>query len=278
MLHDEKACIDFLQEKGALDLPGCCRHCGGSLTRHGLFYRCGARRCRKAVSIFAGSFFAKSRLDCCEVLMIGYLWLTGGSYTSICNQTGHSTATITDYLGHYRQLVAGSLDEDDCVIGGPGIIVEIDESKFGKRKYNRGHRVEGVWVVGGVERTEKRAMFVEVVSDRTAETLLDIIMRRVHPGSVVHTDLWKGYLGIESLLGLDHYTVNHSKCYVDPISGCHTNTIEGTWNGIKIRVAPRNRNARDMTEHLLEFIWRRKQEADLWNGLLDAFKKTAYLE
>ena len=103
--------------------------------------------------------------------MIGYLWLTGGSYTSICNQTGHSIATITDYLGHYRQLVAGSLDKDDCVIGGPGIIVEIDESKFGNRKYNRGHRVEGVWVVGGVERTKKRAMFVEVVSDRTAETL-----------------------------------------------------------------------------------------------------------
>jgi hypothetical protein len=32
-------------------------------------------------------------------------------------------------------------------------IVEVDESKFGKRKYHRGHRVEGVWVIGGVERT-----------------------------------------------------------------------------------------------------------------------------
>jgi hypothetical protein len=41
-------------------------------------------------------------------------------------------------------------------IGGPGIIIEVDESKFGRRKYNRGHRVEGVWVMGGVEWRELR--------------------------------------------------------------------------------------------------------------------------
>ena len=38
-------------------------------------------------------------------------------------------------------------------IGGIGIVVEIDESKFGKRKHNCGHKVDGVWVVGMVEIT-----------------------------------------------------------------------------------------------------------------------------
>ena len=35
-----------------------------------------------------------------------------------------------------------------------GCRVEIDESKFGKRKYNRGRHVEGYWVFGGVGRRE----------------------------------------------------------------------------------------------------------------------------
>jgi len=39
------------------------------------------------------------------------------------------------------------------MIGGEGIVVEIDESKFGKRKYSRGHKVDGVWVLEIVERT-----------------------------------------------------------------------------------------------------------------------------
>lgn len=42
------------------------------------------------------------------------------------------------------------------MIGGPNIIVEIDESKFGRHQYTRGHHVEGVWLLGLVERTPER--------------------------------------------------------------------------------------------------------------------------
>jgi hypothetical protein len=40
-------------------------------------------------------------------------------------------------------------------IGGNNSVVEIDESKFGKRKYNRGHRAEGVWVRGMIDKRAK---------------------------------------------------------------------------------------------------------------------------
>lgn len=50
---------------------------------------------------------------------------------------------------------------EDCSekIGGPNKIVEIDKSKFGKRKLHSGHHVEGQWVFGGVEHGSGRAFF-----------------------------------------------------------------------------------------------------------------------
>ena len=44
-----------------------------------------------------------------------------------------------------------SLMEDSQSIGGEGKVVQIDESKFGKPKYHRGHHVEGQWVFGRIE-------------------------------------------------------------------------------------------------------------------------------
>jgi len=155
------------------------------------------------------------------------------------------------------KVVACSIETDDMVIGGEGIIVEVDESKFGKRKYNRGHQVEGVWVLGGVERTSKRLMFAQIVEKRDRKTLMEVLSRHIASGSIVHTDLWKAYSTMEEELDVKHFTVNHSENFKDPITGVHTNTIEGTWNGIKMKIAPRNRTKTNITAGLLEFVWRR---------------------
>ena len=40
---------------------------------------------------------------------------------------------------------------------GTGVVtvVEVDETKLGKRKYNKGHKVDGVWILAGIEHTER---------------------------------------------------------------------------------------------------------------------------
>ena len=276
IMQNEDRVVEYLLTNGAFDVPTECSSCNGALTLHGKSYRCRKQGCRKRVSALKNSFFAHSRLTCSETLLIGYLWLSECSRTTILSMTGHSTSTITDYLGHYRDLITGNLGTDATIIGGDGVIVEIDESKFAKRKYHRGHRVEGAWVVGGVERTPERRIFSEVVENRSAETLIDIISRHVHPGSIVHTDLWRGYASINRILGMEHGTVNHSRHFVDPDTGIHTNTIEGTWCGIKRKIPIRNRSGDTIEKHLLEFIWRRNNCNDLWGGLMRAFRETHY--
>lgn len=58
-------------------------------------------------------------------------------------------------------------------LGGPTHIVEIDEAKFGKRKYNRGRVIEGQWDFGSFER-ETKNIFLVPVERRNAETLHNV--------------------------------------------------------------------------------------------------------
>jgi len=64
-------------------------------------------------------------------------------------------------------------------IGSPNKTVEIDESKFGRRKYNMGHPVKGQWVFVGVERESGRTFLVPV-PDRTADERNSCLDRNRH--------------------------------------------------------------------------------------------------
>jgi hypothetical protein len=70
-------------------------------------------------------------------------------------------------------MLADSVNFSDLMIGGLNIIVEIDETKFGKRKYHRGHRLDGVWVISGFERTtQRRILCVSVKKENMKQFLM----------------------------------------------------------------------------------------------------------
>ena len=80
----------------------------------------------------------------------------------ILHEYGHGSHTVTDWRQFVREAMAVYLQDNSQKIGGPDKIVEIDESKFGKRKYLRGHRVQGQWIFGGVERGSIQFNFIYI--------------------------------------------------------------------------------------------------------------------
>lgn len=110
-------------------------------------------------------------------------------------------------------------------LGGKNKIVEIDESCFFKRKFNKGRLLNQIWGFGIVERESGR-LLVQVVEKRNASTLLPIIQKWISTDCLlVVSDEWKAYGKLKNL-NYNHEKVNHSKNFADVNnSRIHTQTM-----------------------------------------------------
>ena len=97
-----------------------------------------------------------------------------------------SVRVTIDWFNFFRDVCAQYFFDHPMTIRGPGTVVEIDESKFGKRKYYRGRMVDGHWVFGGIERGTTKSFMV--VDDRSTATLIPIIQRYIRPGTLIISD------------------------------------------------------------------------------------------
>ena len=174
-------------------------------------------------------------------MKLTYDILKGVSASDLIEEYSFSSATVADWRQYIREVLVDYIELNSEKLGGPGKIVELDESKFGKRKHHRGHPVDGQWVFGGVERGTGK-LFMVAVPDRSSETLKTAINEWIVPGTTLYTDCWKGYKNLDKE-GFAHWTVNHSLYFVDPDTGIHTNTIESMWRHAKVYLLSYNRQS-----------------------------------
>ena len=221
----------------------------------GYMWRCSKKSCNREVSIRHNSWFCGSHLSISKILALTYAWAHSFTTSQAMHETSSrakttSSETVVDWYNYCREVCAEIISRHHT-----GRIVEIDESKFCRRKYHRGRVVEGQWVFGGICR-ETKECFVVPVNSRDKATPLPIIQDRILPGTCVMSDLWRAY-DCQNDEGFQHLTVNHSLNFVDPDTGAHTQNIEDTW-WVARRSLPQTGRSRDMIEnYLLEFLWRR---------------------
>ena len=291
-MHSDEQCLEFLLHGNAVeaaivsDEPKCLV-CNKPMTNvcTPTLRRC--TRCRRKRSVFKGTFFANAKIDPHTLMNFAYDWLNHATFTQLLDKYGMSPSTVTQWISFLQQLIAADLEllpPEERMIGGTAengtpVEVQVDESKFGKRMYNVGHAVGGVWVIGGVEHgTDGRRMFAVSVENRNAQTIKALMERFVRPGTKLTTDLWKGYRPqYMADLNITHVTVNHSKNFKDPLSGACTNTIEGTWSAMRIHIPRRNRTRKCIDGALNSFVWRRMFYQNIWTRFLHALRTVRYV-
>jgi hypothetical protein len=152
IFQNEAAAVKFIIDNGLVDFldnRAFCPHCkavvkcsfkkkwpessaqGAVLPRH-----CKTLKCRynHEISLFANTLFAK-HVPTHKILHVIYLFLQKSPQRMIESMTGLARKTVSWLLKNLREACEKSyfhdLEEGEQV-GGPGIIVQIDEAKYGK--------------------------------------------------------------------------------------------------------------------------------------------------
>ena len=235
--HDEGAAYAMLESivwpRGPV-----CPHCGsldrmrplnGKAHRPGL-YKCYA--CRKQARVTVGTVFESSHVKLHHWLQAAYLMCSSKKGISSNQMTRTLGVTIkTGWFVTHRlreAMASGSLPQ----MGGPGAIVEIDETFIGKKREKapkaRGYAHKHA-VMTLVERGKGARSFH--VEGTAAADLLPIIKAHVHSATYVMTDEAGQYVSLGKHF-TEHDFVRHTIGEYGR-GAIHVNTVEGFYSVFK---------------------------------------------
>ncbi|XP_063050118.1 uncharacterized protein LOC134444872 [Engraulis encrasicolus] len=239
------------------------------------------RKCTSTIR--RGSFFERSKISLSSWMTFIYRFSQGlrlRQSDMVQDGIARSSRTLSKMAGSLRKICKRAMKKHarshDQKVGGQGEFAMIDESCFRhKRKYHRGRasatwrRKKWVFGILGI-RNERRRPILRLVRRRGRQNLIPIVVKHVRPGTTLISDEWRAYRGALGAMGYTHFTVNHSRWFVDPNSGAHTQHLERAWLKYKSSIwrLRGNRTEKMLKDHLSVIEWTHWLGSEHRNGPL----------
>ena len=234
---DEQSCIDYLEKSrwgdiviSPFDPTSKVYKCKGNR------YKC--KNTGKYFNVRTGTIFENSKVSLRKWLLASYFiadMKRGVSSIQLSKLIGVTQKTAWFMIQRIQNCFNIEIEEP-CLEGE----IEVDETYVGGKNKNK-HSSKKVKNAQGRSLKEKTPVFgmvqregfvvAYVVTDTKGKTLLPLIYETVHTNSIIYSDEWYAYNGIDKEK-YDHQKVYHKKgAYV--IGRRSTNTIEGYWSHLK---------------------------------------------
>jgi transposase len=191
-------------------------------------FRC--TRCNYEFTDFTGRWISELNISARDWLWLVKLFELEVSALKAAGQTGLSYPTVLKAFTVMRKSIIAHADDGGIILNGE---IEADEAYFGgRRKGKRGRGARDKIPVFGI--LERNGLVrVEVIKDVSAESILDLTLKKVRRGSIVYTDKFKSY---DSLMfcGYRHLRIDHAKQFAR--GKVYINGLEGFWSYAKERL------------------------------------------
>ncbi len=248
---NERACLDYVFYTRHQLRPNC-PLCGKPARFRPLFSRRSfiSGCCSAIVSPTAGSILDYTRLPLrmwfYAILLMSSLGV-GISQNALCRQIGITRKAGWLLADKIRTHMALSLPDEP--LGLDGRTVCVDEAKV-----HIGPRQRLTSLFGMSDRVRCK---IWVVRDRSAKSLVPLIVENVVPGARVVSDGWPAYKSLRRL-GFDHSPVVHSRHIWTNAAGESTASIEWIWASTRYLLRGKKAQVTDagLWKHLAEVMHR----------------------
>jgi len=227
-------------------------------------------------SIRIGSLFENISTPFTTILKVLVYWSRGLNQSEIIKFINISRPTVGKIRSLFLSVIAAYFLRNPIKLGGPGVVVQCDETLLNhKIKYHKGRVPRSqVWALTIVDTSFTPARgWIEIVPNRKKETLLPIICGVVLNGTIIHSDEWVSYRDLAKMNSYEHMTVVHKYNFVCPVTGTHTQNVESWNNKLKLKIKEmRGLNTVGRSNFVHEFCFLEMFRSDAYEKMLELLK------